>query len=419
MTSEFFTFNIGLKNNEEIIQQVQEQFNGIEYQIHGKGIDITVSLSDIASINKEDLLLQLKHKNTQQKVFVSVKDCIVFNDEKIEEYVLDKFAVVQEVQPQNVYIDFVNNEYTIVPEITGNVLKDNAKHKIIENIKSYNFDIDIETLNCYVTPEITQQDEVLQSTFSKYKEYENFVLTYSIGDKEKTIDIATIHQWLIPNYVDDVQTLDAVCPFLIDEQQLDNYILQLKEHYSFTNEDVFTTSTGKNIIYSNSSTKVWLDEETLKTDIMTRIMGNLSGTEVLPLKDNADIVNKTSRKIGNTYIELSIDEQHIWVYIDGELILDSDIVTGNLSKKHDTRKGVFNLTYKTKNVTLRGPGYASFVSYWMPFDGGIGLHDATWRDEFGGDIYKTNGSHGCVNLPYEVAKKIYENITKETPIVVW
>jgi lipoprotein-anchoring transpeptidase ErfK/SrfK len=94
-------------------------------------------------------------------------------------------------------------------------------------------------------------------------------------------------------------------------------------------------------------------------------------------------------------------------------------VTGNLSKKHYTRKGVFNLTYKTKNVTLRGPGYASFVSYWMPFDGGIGLHDATWRDEFGGDIYKTNGSHGCVNLPYEVAKKIYENITKETPIVVW
>ena len=68
---------------------------------------------------------------------------------------------------------------------------------------------------------------------------------------------------------------------------------------------------------------------------------------------------------------------------------------------------------------LRGPGYASPVSYWMPFDGGIGLHDATWRYKFGGEIYKTNGSHGCVNMPLSTAKTIYENIESDTPIIVY
>ena len=68
---------------------------------------------------------------------------------------------------------------------------------------------------------------------------------------------------------------------------------------------------------------------------------------------------------------------------------------------------------------LRGPGYASPVSYWMPFNGGVGLHDATWRGSFGGTIYKTNGSHGCVNIPLKAAKVVYENLTYTMPIIVW
>ena len=105
------------------------------------------------------------------------------------------------------------------------------------------------------------------------------------------------------------------------------------------------------------------------------------------------------------------------MYEDGELILESPIVTGN-GGKH-TRKGIYSLTYKTKNATLRGADYESFVYYWMPFEGGIGMHDATWRSNFGGNIYKTNGSHGCINMPLNNAKIVYENIDSLAPIIVW
>ena len=54
----------------------------------------------------------------------------------------------------------------------------------------------------------------------------------------------------------------------------------------------------------------------------------------------------------------------------------------------------------------------------MPFNGGLGMHDATWRSKFGGTIYKNSGSHGCINMPKNNAKKTYETIETNYPIVV-
>jgi erfK/ybiS/ycfS/ynhG family protein len=58
------------------------------------------------------------------------------------------------------------------------------------------------------------------------------------------------------------------------------------------------------------------------------------------------------------------------------------------------------------------------VSYWMPFNGNIGLHDATWRSKFGGNIYVKNGSHGCINLPKNKAAELFAKIQKGCPVVV-
>ena len=64
-------------------------------------------------------------------------------------------------------------------------------------------------------------------------------------------------------------------------------------------------------------------------------------------------------------------------------------------------------------------GYANPVSFWMPFDGGRGLHDAPWRDAYGGNIYVTNGSHGCVNIPYDKMAVIYNNLQIGHAVVVY
>ncbi len=95
------------------------------------------------------------------------------------------------------------------------------------------------------------------------------------------------------------------------------------------------------------------------------------------------------------------------------------MVSGNADSKHATPPGIYSLTYKEKNATLRGENYAAPVSYWMPFNGDIGIHDATWRSKFGGQIYITDGSHGCINTPYDVASKIFEYITQGTPVICY
>ena len=89
-----------------------------------------------------------------------------------------------------------------------------------------------------------------------------------------------------------------------------------------------------------------------------------------------------------------------------------------------TPAGVYTLTYKETDRTLKGTplgdgtySYQSHVNFWMPFNGGIGFHDASWRDEFGGSIYYYSGSHGCINLSYSSAQTLYGMIDSQVPII--
>jgi hypothetical protein len=55
----------------------------------------------------------------------------------------------------------------------------------------------------------------------------------------------------------------------------------------------------------------------------------------------------------------------------------------------------------------------------MPFNGNIGMHDASWRSKFGAAIYLRSGSHGCINLPTSVAPTIYDAIDTNYPVIVY
>lgn len=121
-----------------------------------------------------------------------------------------------------------------------------------------------------------------------------------------------------------------------------------------------------------------------------------------------------------TYIEISIADQHMWYYENDQLVLDTDVVTGNDDGKNNTPTGRFNIISRATDTTLKGEGYSSFVNYWIGFySGGFGIHDASWRSSFGGTIYKGNGSHGCVNTPYEKVKELYEHTSYGVPVIVY
>ena len=121
-------------------------------------------------------------------------------------------------------------------------------------------------------------------------------------------------------------------------------------------------------------------------------------------------------------MEIDLGRQHLWLYIDGTLIMDTNVISGNVSKNYTTPAGVYSLYYKQRDQILRGADYATPVSFWMPFNGGIGLHDASWRtaEELANPkTYLTEGSHGCVNMTYDAAKKIYDNVWAGIPIVCY
>lgn len=123
--------------------------------------------------------------------------------------------------------------------------------------------------------------------------------------------------------------------------------------------------------------------------------------------------------IGDTYIEVDMTLQHMYYYLAGELALDTDIVTGNTGRRMGTPEGINFVYAKQRNRVLRGADYATPVKYWMPVKGGIGIHDAGWRREFGGEIYRQNGSHGCINVPPDVMPKLYDMVEIGTPVIMF
>ncbi len=118
------------------------------------------------------------------------------------------------------------------------------------------------------------------------------------------------------------------------------------------------------------------------------------------------------------FVEVSILDQKLWLFKDGQLVLETSVVTGNEKYNRATPKGRYHILHKTTDRVLRGPGYASFVKYWMPFYQGYGLHDATWRRRFGANIYQNAGSHGCVNIPPKMAPVVYNNVYVGMDVIV-
>ena len=123
-----------------------------------------------------------------------------------------------------------------------------------------------------------------------------------------------------------------------------------------------------------------------------------------------------TKDLDGKFVVIDISDQKLWLYDENNVLLSTDIVTGKLDTP--TNLGIFKVYGKQTCRYLTGEDYSSYVNYWMPFNGGIGMHDATWRKKFGGNIYLNNGSHGCVNMPLDVTDDIYENVSIGTKVLV-
>jgi hypothetical protein len=129
--------------------------------------------------------------------------------------------------------------------------------------------------------------------------------------------------------------------------------------------------------------------------------------------------------IGSTYVEVDLKQQKEYYYQDGQLVMHSDIVSGDPTTGGTTPAGVYYIRSKQQGAVLRGQNtdgsaYASPVNYWMPIDDtGVGLHDSSWQPTYGGTWYIGHGSHGCINNPPSFIAQLYPKLKVGTPVVIY
>ena len=230
---------------------------------------------------------------------------------------------------------------------------------------------------------------------------------------EKTYNFSVVEKYEYMSFDYNTFTYD-----FDEEKAILDYVNWLARDVSTVGDPVnFNTADERVVSISKGEWGRVLDKSSTLENLQEAVDLGATSYELVWLREASDI------NAESVFVEVNLTKQKLYLHKDGEIILTSDIVSGN-AKNHATPAGIYFLKSKEKNRTLRGYNddgtkYASFVNYWMPFNGGIGLHDATWRGSFGGTIYKTNGSHGCVNLPKFKAKTIYETVKVGIPVVCY
>lgn len=240
------------------------------------------------------------------------------------------------------------------------------------------------------------------------KDYAGVAITYQFGDQSESSTAAASSPGSEPMPT-------ARSPLT---RSIRAFVKELADKYDTAyTPRTFHTSGGQDITISEGDYGWRIDQEK-ETAHLLDLLAQKQSTVCEPVYAQIAAVHG-HQDWGTTYIEVSLKDQQLWLYKDGQCLLQSYLVSGNPTRKHGTPKGIYGLTYKTRNATLSGQGYDSKVKYWMPFNCNVGLHDAPWRSSFGGQIYKSNGSHGCLNLPPANAAKIYKNVDKNTPVIIY
>ena len=414
------------KTASEVEDAIAEQLKGYTLTINGRE-----ELSE--SITGESVGLYAEFDDTLEKAVAAQKpmdwgkyrfgkavnevntDALLhYSSEMLDEAVAGLSCMDKENmrEPQDARIsdyDSATGSYTIIKEDEGTeLLEDKVKEAVATAIMSLADSVDLEEQGCYLAPSVTSEDEALKTACESMNRYVGTKITYKFGDRSETLSGNEIHNWLTVNGTS----------VGVSEAKAAEYVKNLASAYNTAYKPkTLKTSYGKNVTITTGSYG-WKIDQTKETAALVGLIKNGEQTSREP-EYSQKAASRSGNDYGNTYVEINLTAQHLYFYVDGKLLVQSDFVSGNAAKGWSTPAGAYSITYKQRNATLKGQGYATPVSYWMPFNGGIGLHDANWRKTFGGTIYKNKGSHGCINLPPAVAKTIYENISAGDPVLCY
>lgn len=336
-------------------------------------------------------------------------------DEEMLSNVLSQLSCAdasQMIAPEDASVAYNEDtaRYEIQEETEGTTLEEDVFLEEVKNaLKSTSETLDLAESGCYKNPAYYSDDEALLKLLEQVNKYVSVTVTYDFKDRTETVDASIIKDFIV---------ISSKQKASLDKDKVRSYIDGLaRSTNTFGKTRAFHTSSNTDIHVSGGDYG-WLISRDKETKAL---MKDIKAGEDVRREPNylQTAYCRDSNDIGDTYAEVDLTNQHMWYYKDGEMVLESDVVTGCKNRNFDTHTGTYGITYKERNGTLTGENYETSVDYWMPFDGNIGFHDASWRNKFGGKIYITNGSHGCVNMPPQNAKTLFSYIEKGVPVVIY
>ena len=342
---------------------------------------------------------------------------VEYDETKLENLLngLDCMKEENQVAPVSAVPEYDGQKFVVKAEELGSLINvDVFKEKVAEYIGGFRNTLDMVEEDCYVKASYFSDSPEVIAACETMNAYLGASVTYTFGDATEVVDGSVISQWL---------TTDENMNVTYNEEGVSQYIASLAEKYdTYRKQRTFTSGSG-NTVNVQGGNYGWLIDQAAEIEALK---ANISNKEVVTKEPvyKQTAASHGAADWGNTYVEVDLTNQYMYLFVNGSVVTSSPIVTGKPSEGSATPQGVYSIRYCKQNAVLRGPKkpdgtyeWESPVDFWMPFNGAIGLHDATWQSAFGGNRYLTHGSHGCVNLPYNIAKTVFNNVSAGTPVV--
>lgn len=329
-------------------------------------------------------------------------------DEKINKL---KPVLGQKDHSEDAKVIFKDGEFKIQDEVHGNFIKmDEFKNTILGYFGDKKEKLNLADENLYQEPKITKDSEYLKNQLASYKDVYKKKIIFDFDDRKEEVT----GQGIIAMYS---KSNDGT--LALDEDKLRHFVERLAAKYDTYRTSRIFNSTGLGLMKVDGGIYGWLTDRKATRE---KIKEALAKDEPATIKPSyrQDAVSRKLDDVGKTYIEVDLARQKLWYYKDGALQLETNVVTGNPTKGNGTPTGTDRIWSRERDRYLTGETYRSKVSYWAPINwSGVGLHDASWRSTFGGNIYKSGGSHGCINIPVPVMKNLFPQTFAGMPVIVY
>lgn len=352
-----------------------------------------------------------------RKVSVNVS----YNEESLNQRISQLSCLQTEQTPaENAKPEFDGNQYVIKPEVYGNAVdKERLTEQVKVHITEFQPQLDMVETKCYAKPKYVEDSKEVQEACDAMNKYVNASITYPMNEPV-VVDKALISQWL---------QVDGEMKVSLNTEAMKQWFTAFGDKYDTQGTTrTFTTPAGKSATVTGGTYGWSIDEDTELVNLQNSILNGEVVTREPAYYAGGTAAAHSGQDWGNTYAEVDMSAQHMWYVQNGQVVLETDVVTGEPIPSRITPEGVYSLMWKQRDATLVGdikpetgkPEYETDVAYWMQVtSSGVGFHDAIWQTAFGGTLYQIpgTGSHGCINMPLDQAGALFNMIEPGIPVI--